>query len=134
MNIIGIGTDIVSIARIQRIWERFELAFARRILSSRELGELSRAKNKVGFLAKRYAAKEAVAKALGTGFQPKGIRLTEIVVCNDPLGKPFLCFEGNTKAEMEKKHVLESHLSLSDEQEFAVAFVILMGHLKKEPQ
>ena len=127
MNIIGIGTDIVSLARIQSIWDRFGVAFARRILSKSELEFLHKSKNPVGFLAKRYAAKEAVAKALGTGFRPYGILLTEISVSNDLLGRPYLNFNGNAGKEMARLAVKTSHLSLSDEREYALAFVILSG-------
>jgi holo-[acyl-carrier protein] synthase len=125
VNIIGIGTDLVSIARIKSIWERYGEAFARRILAKSELEDLANAKNPVGFLAKRYAAKEAVAKALGTGFQPQGFWLTDIAVSNDPLGRPFLVFSGEAKAELTRRQISECHLSLSDEREFALAFVIL---------
>jgi len=127
MNIIGIGTDIVSLARIQSIWNRFGIAFARRILGKSELEFLQKSKDPVGFLAKRYAAKEAVAKALGTGFRPGGILLTEISVNNDPLGRPYLSFNGNAEKEMLRLAVKTTHLSLSDEREYALAFVILSG-------
>jgi len=127
MNIVGIGTDIVSIARIKSIWLRYGNAFARRILAKSELEDLPNAKDPVGFLAKRYAAKEAVAKALGTGFQPQGFWLTEIAVNNDSLGRPHLVFTGRAALEMARREISESHLSLSDEREFALAFVILSG-------
>jgi holo-[acyl-carrier protein] synthase len=126
MKIVGIGTDIVSIERIERLWNEHGQNFARRILSVSELLDLEKSKNKIAFLAKRYAAKEALAKALGTGFQPNGLLLTEISVRNDELGRPYLEFLGQSKKETEKYHVTESHLSLSDEKEFAVAFVILL--------
>lgn len=122
----GIGTDIVSIARIKSIWDRFQAVFARKILTPNELKDLSKTNDAVAFLAKRYAAKEAVAKALGTGFR-QGILLTEIGVNNDELGRPHLEFFGNTQLEIERRQIVESHLSLSDEREFAVAFVILLG-------
>lgn len=127
MKIVGIGTDIVAIQRIQTIWEKYGLSFARRILSPTEYEYLPRAKNTIGFLAKRYAAKEAVAKALGTGFRPQGVLLTDISVGNDPLGRPFIDCKGGAKLEMNKKEVIDSHISLSDEKEYAVAFVILIG-------
>jgi len=125
MNIVGIGTDLVSIARIESIWVRFGLAFAKRILSKEEQNYLAKGRDPVPFLAKRYAAKEAVAKALGTGFRPQGILLTDITVNNDPLGKPYFTFSGEAKAAMQRLKVDGTHLSLSDEKEFALAFVIL---------
>lgn len=127
MNIVGIGTDIVSIARIQSIWDRFQQDFAKRILTPLELEELSKITNPVAFLAKRYAAKEAFAKALGTGFRPQGILLSEIGVSNDELGRPYLHYFGTAKSEQKRRGIQESHVSLSDEKEFAVAFVILLG-------
>ncbi len=127
MNIIGIGTDMVSMARIRSIWDRFGFLFARRILSKSELEFLQKSRNPVAFLAKRYAAKEAVAKALGTGFRPQGVLLTEIGVSNDALGRPYLSFSGNAQAEITRQAVKTSHLSLSDEREYALAFVILSG-------
>lgn len=127
MKIIGIGTDIVSIARIKSIWDKFGPAFARRILSQGELERLTLSKDPASFLAKRYAAKEAVAKALGTGFRPQGILLTEIGVNNDPLGRPFLEFSGVAARTMAELRVVDSHLTLSDEKEFALAFVVLVG-------
>ncbi len=127
MKIIGIGTDIVSITRIESIWDRFGVTFARRILTPTELLELPKISKPVHFLAKRFAAKEAFAKALGTGFRQGGIWLTEIGVVNDSLGKPEFIFRGNAASEVALRGITESHLSLSDEKEFAVAFVILIG-------
>ena len=125
MNIIGIGTDIVSISRIQSIWDRFGFAFPRRILSPVELKSWDTVTDPVSFLAKRYAAKEAVAKALGTGFRPEGVLLTDISVLNDALGRPYILFSGGAELEWQRQSGKESHLSLADEKEFAVAFVIL---------
>ncbi|HEV2523701.1 MAG TPA: holo-ACP synthase [Gammaproteobacteria bacterium] len=127
MKIVGIGTDIVSTSRIKTIWDRFGSAFARRILAKSELTRLELSRDPVSFLAKRYAAKEAVAKALGTGFRPEGILLTEISVNNNALGRPYLEFSGEAEREMARLRVVESHLTLSDEKEFAVAFVVLVG-------
>jgi holo-[acyl-carrier protein] synthase len=127
MKIVGIGTDIVAIARIKSIWDRFGMAFPRRILAESEFVFFQKSKDPVAFLAKRYAAKEAVAKALGTGFRPQGVLLTDIAVENDTLGRPHLTFLGGAKAEVARQEILESHLSLADEKEYAVAFVILMA-------
>lgn len=127
MKIIGIGTDLVAIARIRTIWEHYGQAFARRILTKEELEDLQTSRQMVPFLAKRYAAKEAVAKALGTGFRPGGSRLTEIGVRNNSLGCPYLLFSGETEKLIKEKGVLEGKISLSDEKEFALAFVVLVG-------
>lgn len=132
MSILGIGTDLVEVARIEAIWKRFGMNFARRILTQSEVEDLQQTKNPVSFLAKRFAAKEALAKALGTGFRPQGILLTEIGVKNDGLGRPHLEFSGNTQAEIERQGVLEAHLSLSDEREYALAFVVLERIMNQE--
>lgn len=124
---LGIGTDIVAISRIQRIWENFGQAFARRILSKKELEDFEKTPLPIPFLAKRYAAKEAVAKAVGTGFRPGGFWLTDIGVHNDSLGKPFLVFSEHMQMLLEKQGVTQSLISLSDEKEFALAFVVLVG-------
>lgn len=132
MNISGIGTDIVAIPRIQAIWERFGGSFAKRILTSEELEELKKSTAPVSFLAKRFAAKEALVKALGTGFR-EGILLTEIGVTKDRLGRPHLTFTGRTQTEIEARFIKASHLSLSDEKEYALAFVILVSGQKNTP-
>ena len=130
MNIIGIGTDMVSIERIESIWNRFGESFARRILTPSETKALKLTQTPISFLAKRYAVKEAVSKALGTGFRPDGLLLTEIGVINDELGRPHLELLGRTSSEAQRRGVVESHISLSDEREFALAFVILCGENK----
>lgn len=125
MSIIGIGTDIVSVTRIRVLWERFGPSFARRILTDQELISLEKTHDPIGFLAKRYAAKEAFVKALGTGFRARGISLTDIGVLNDELGKPYLVFSGNAALEVNRIGVRDTHVSLSDEKEFALAFIIM---------
>lgn len=123
----GIGTDIVAIARIAKLWERFGPAFAARILCDDELQGLNARTEPVRFLAKRFAAKEATAKALGTGFRD-GLSLRHIAVINDRLGKPMLRLDGRA-AELAKTFgVNDSHLSISDEADYAVAFVVLTRH------
>ncbi len=127
MKIVGIGSDLVSCARIRTLWERYGKALGRRILSPSEQDELFVAKDPVAFLAKRFAAKEAMAKALGTGFRPAGVSLTNISVHHDPMGRPYLVCTGGAAQVMQTQSILESHLSLSDEREFALAFVVLVG-------
>lgn len=126
MSIIGIGTDIVSIDRVARIIERHGEGFARKTLHTEELAIFKAHARPGPYLAKRFAAKESVAKALGTGIG-KHVHLQDIQTCNDKLGKPYLQFHGKTQQFMESMGVTESFISLSDEQEFAVAYVILTG-------
>jgi holo-[acyl-carrier protein] synthase len=125
--IVGIGSDIIKIQRIRDSFERLGERFAKRILSVEELVLFDNHSNPVAFLAKRFAAKEAAGKALGVGIG-QGVSWTEIIVINDELGAPSLKFMGHAKAWCDRKNVNTSHISLSDEQEFAVAFVVLESH------
>jgi len=127
MNIIGIGTDIVAIPRIRSIWERFGHSFAKRILMPSEQAEFLASSKPVAFLAKRFAAKEAFAKACGSGFRAGGIWLTDIGVSHNALGKPEMAFSEQAINMIKGLGVLQSHVTLSDEHDYAVAFVILMG-------
>ncbi len=122
--IFGIGTDIVRVARMQQDIDRFGERFAERILTSDELREYRQNANKAGFLARRFAAKEAAAKALGTGFS-QGVLIRDIEVTHDPQGKPMLSFSGGARQFMQEKGIVVSHISLADEQDHAVAFVTL---------
>ncbi|HER19489.1 MAG TPA: holo-ACP synthase [Chromatiales bacterium] len=120
----GIGTDIVAIARMQRLWERYGEALAARMLAADERERLAGRSDPARFLAKRFAAKEAAAKALGTGFRD-GLALRHIAVGNDALGKPELRLDGRAAELAERLGVRGCHLSLSDEADYAVAFVIM---------
>jgi holo-[acyl-carrier protein] synthase len=122
--IFGIGTDIVRVARMQRDIERFGEKFAERILTESELVEYRQTAQRAHFLAKRFAAKEAAAKALGTGFA-HGIQLRQIAVTHDANGKPLLEFSGAALAFIERHGIRVGHLSLADEADHAVAFVAL---------
>jgi len=124
MPIVGIGTDIVSIPRIRQAHGRHPERFAKRILSPVEWAEFSAHFDPPIFLAKRFAAKEAAAKALGTGMR-HGVCFTDISVIHSLLGQPQLQCSGSTQAFLDNLGVREAHLSLSDEVEFAVAFVVL---------
>lgn len=123
--IYGIGTDIVEIARIRAGWERHGERFLRRLLAPSEYADFAAARQPACFLAKRFAAKEAMVKALGTGFRD-GIRLTDIGVVHDAAGRPGLACTGRTFGVMQGLGIGISHLSLADERDYAVAFVILL--------
>lgn len=123
--IAGIGTDLVHIPRMQALLDRHGDRIARRILSDSEFAEFAHASSQAAFLAKRFAAKEAAAKALGTGFRD-GLSLQHIVVSRDPLGKPELSFTGQGLLLKEKLNISRALLSLSDERDYATAYVILM--------
>jgi holo-[acyl-carrier protein] synthase len=120
----GIGTDIVAIARMTRLWDKYAEAFAARILADDEFAVMQHHADPARFLAKRFAAKEAAAKALGTGFRD-GLSLRHIVVMNDALGKPILRLDGRAAEFAEAFGVRASHVSISDEAAYAVAFVVM---------
>jgi len=120
----GIGTDIVAIARMTRLWDKYSEAFAARILADDERQAMQHHADPARFLAKRFAAKEAAAKALGTGFRD-GLSLRNIVVMNDALGKPVLRLDGRAAELAEDFGVRASHVSISDEAAYAVAFVVM---------
>jgi holo-[acyl-carrier protein] synthase len=122
----GIGTDIVSVSRIEAAIKRHGQAFAMRILSNREYDEYSAQAHPARFLAKRFAAKEALAKATGQGLRHP-VTLHHITVDHDDLGRPVFVFSEELSGFMQKRGVVRHHLSISDEQEHAVAFVILEG-------
>lgn len=121
--IYGIGTDIAAVARLRGVWERHGKKALEKVLAPSEFDDFSRASDKGRFLAKRFAAKEAFAKALGTGVRPPAI-LPAIAVGHDELGKPNLICYGQL-SEMLKNLGLIAHLSISDEADYAIAYVIL---------
>ncbi len=122
--IFGIGTDIVRIPRMADNLARYGERFAARILTQVEMATFIDSAQQASFLAKRFAAKEAAAKALGTGFRD-GLNLHDIGVDNDALGKPILVFSQQAQQILQKQGVGNSHLSLSDENEYAIAYVVL---------
>jgi holo-[acyl-carrier protein] synthase len=125
MQIYGIGTDIVQCERINKLWTEHGMSFAQRILSDYELAAFAEQKtNQVGFLAKRFAAKEAVAKALGTGFRD-AVFITQVGIETDVKGKPIVKFYGKTKDYIATQNITDIHISISDESEYVVAFVII---------
>lgn len=128
-RIYGIGTDIVNVARMERSLDRFGRRFAQRILAPAELAAFDSSVMPAQFLAKRFAVKEATAKAFGTGFRD-GLRLQDIAVDHDPNGRPVLVCTGQAQRLLAARAVAASHVSIADEREFAVAFVILTqsGH------
>jgi holo-[acyl-carrier protein] synthase len=122
--ILGIGTDLVVIARMADLLARYGDRFAARVLMPEERAALGRAGNPAAFLAKRFAAKESLAKALGTGFRSP-VLLTYMRVEGDPLGRPYFRFAPELEAWLKTRGVARVHLSLSDERGHALAFVIV---------
>ncbi len=122
--IFGIGTDLVHIPRMQALLDKHDDKIALRILSDAEFADFKQAANQAAFLAKRFAAKEATAKAFGTGFRD-GLSLQHINVINNKDGKPELTFCQRGQNLMEQYNIGRSMLSLSDENDYAIAFVTL---------
>jgi holo-[acyl-carrier protein] synthase len=122
--IFGVGTDVVEIGRIQGALERFGERFARRILCEPELNRFLRHRLPANYLAKRFAAKEAFTKALGTGIHAPA-NWHGVWVANLPSGKPELQFTPALKQLLHEKGVTHSHVSLSDEKGVAFATVVL---------
>ena len=123
--IYGIGTDLVRVARLEGVVLRRGEAFARRILADDEYREYTTTTMPARFLAKRFAAKEAAAKALGTGIRD-GLRLAHIEVTHDGLGRPGLRFHARAAELVESFGIVEAHLSIADEADLAMAFVTLV--------
>lgn len=124
--ILGIGTDIVTVARIEAALARHGVAFAERILSAQEFVEYATQTHPARFLSKRFAAKEALAKATGHGLR-QPVSLQRITVSHDELGKPMFLFHEELAAYLQQQGVTRHHLSISDERDIAVGFVILEG-------
>ena len=125
MSIFGIGTDIVSVDRIKNSLKNKN--FINRIFNEKEIFKCKKINNSINCFAKRYAAKEAFSKALGTGIS-NGINFNEIVVLNKKSGKPYISIIGQTKKILNKKFKRKKSiisLSLSDEKKYAVAFVTI---------
>ena len=121
--IYGIGTDIVTISRIERLYKKYGITFAERMLSRIELLEFTDASDQVNFLAKRFAAKEAFGKAVGTGLRVP-VTLRQIGVGHDALGKPEFICEPELQQWLNKKRIQEVHLSFSVEKGQVIAFAI----------
>jgi holo-[acyl-carrier protein] synthase len=122
--ILGVGVDLVSIPRIAQILRRHGERFARRILSSDEWPAYLAAARPERLLAKRFAAKEALAKALGTGLRPPMV-FHAASVRHGPLGEPSLAVHGALARLLAERGIARLHLSLSDEQEATIALVVL---------
>jgi holo-[acyl-carrier protein] synthase len=127
--IVGIGSDLCNIARIEKSLERFGERFLNRVFTEAERAKAaSRPHTRAGTLAKRFAAKEAFSKAVGTGFK-RGVFMKDIGVVNAPSGAPTLQLTGGARATLDALapagHVIDVHLTMTDDYPWAQAFVIL---------
>ena len=121
----GVGTDIAAVSRLAALYDKHGERATEKLLAPAEFEAFDRASDKGRFLAKRFAAKEALVKALGTGFR-FGVGPRDIGVRHDPLGRPYLVFSAVAQGLLDARGVAESHLSLADEEDLAVAFVTLL--------
>ena len=125
MNIFGIGTDIIQVDRIKKNLKK--KGFINRIFSKKEIAKCKKISNSSNCFAKRFAAKEAFSKALGTGIS-RGINFNEILILNKKSGKPYISLIGQTKkifSSKVKNKKTKIALSISDEKKYAVAFVTI---------
>ncbi len=125
MEILGNGVDIIQNSRIKKLIRNKK--FILRVFSKNEINESKKTKNKANFFAKRFAAKEAFVKSIGLGFR-KGINLKDIYVHKDKLGKPNIVLNSKVKKVLSKKfssNRFKIFLSLSDEKDYSIAYVIL---------
>jgi holo-[acyl-carrier protein] synthase len=124
--ITGIGTDLVDIVRVQRVLDRYGERFVNRILTPEERERFARTKAKANHLAKRFAAKEAFSKAIGSGIRSP-FRWHSITVARDSKGKPTLKPDMRMAEYLAKNGVTHFHVSLTDDAQVAMAFVVLEG-------
>ena len=134
--IVGIGSDLCNIERIEKSLERWGDKFLRRVFTEVEQAKAaSRPHTRAGTLAKRFAAKEAYSKAVGTGFR-RGVYMKDIGVANLPSGAPTLALGGGAKERLDalapEGHAIDIHLTMTDDHPWAQAFVILTAR-KLEP-
>tara|TARA_Y200000002_G_scaffold347423_1_gene322627 strand:- start:236 stop:622 length:387 start_codon:yes stop_codon:yes gene_type:complete len=127
MKILGIGVDIIQNKRIKNLIKNNK--FIIRTYSSRELKLSKQTNNKVAFFSKRFAAKEAFSKALGTGFR-SGLEFKDVEIVNNVLGKPKYVKSKKITKIIQKKFKIKnfnSFLSISDEKDYSIAFTIIQS-------
>ena len=125
MNTLGIGVDIIENRRVKK--SILNKKFVSRIFSNSEINDSKKSVNKAGFFSKRFAAKEAFSKALGTGFR-NGLNFNDISILNDRYGKPYIKMNKKLNKILKKKFnvgKVNTYLSLSDEKKHSIAFVVL---------
>jgi holo-[acyl-carrier protein] synthase len=122
--IYGIGTDIVNIERVEHILSKNKEGFVRRVLSEYEREVFANKDDSASYCAKRFAAKEAFTKALGVGIG-KIVSFQDLSIHNDENGKPYFITTEKIKLYLSERNIVNAHLSLSDEEKCAIAFVVL---------
>jgi holo-[acyl-carrier protein] synthase len=127
--IYGVGTDIVNIDRIQKIILKNREGFIKRVLTEHEQALFANKADSAAFCAKRFAAKEAFSKALGTGIG-RVVSFQDLTVRNNDNGKPHFIPSEKLRLYLLEKGVKQAHLSISDENQYALAFVVLEANDK----
>ena len=122
-GIFGVGTDLASVVRVAEALARHGDGFAARILCAAEMDEYRERRNKAAFLAKRFAAKEAIAKALGTGIGAE-LGFCDMRIVHEAAGRPGVVFHGAGEATCRRLGIGRVHLSISDEHRYATAFAV----------
>ena len=124
MNIFGIGIDIVDIDRIKNIYSKYGIKFAKKILNKDEIEFFDKSNDKVSFLAKRFAAKEAIGKAFGIGIL-NGYLLKSISIRNDEFGKPIAILNEIKKFQSYNNKII--HITIADEKRYAIANALILN-------
>lgn len=124
--IIGIGTDIIQIERIEKVFAKYGNTFKNKILSGKEIEKLDSMPlhKHASFLAKRFAAKEAISKAFGTGISDK-LAFKDIIILNNEAGKPYVEIEKNKTNYLSSLDNIKIDLSLADDYPVAIAFSVI---------
>jgi holo-[acyl-carrier protein] synthase len=122
--VIGIGTDLMEIARVQQSIDRFGERFLRRVFTGGEIAYCQRKRNAAESFAARFAAKEAAAKALGTGIS-QGVSWLELEVTREPSGRPGLALSGRAAERAAQMGVARTSLSLTHSRDVAMAIVLM---------
>ena len=129
MKTIGIGVDIVDNKRIQKLLKNTN--FIKRIFGKNEVLNSRKKKDKISYFSKRFAAKESLSKALGTGFR-NGLNFKDIQILNDQFGKPYFLLGKKVKTSIYKKKKVKKFnlfLSISDEKEYSIAFTVIQTNI-----
>lgn len=132
MNVVGIGTDIVECLRIAQMIERHGELFIQRVYTPQEIRYCQSRKQATQHFAGRWAAKEAILKALGTGWR-KGISWRDIEVRNDPAGRPVVGMRGGARDVVEQLGIGEMLISISHCRSHAVAYALALGRPQAAP-
>ena len=131
MKILGVGVDIVENSRIKKLLKNSR--FIKRIFTTSEILQTKKINNKVSYYSKRYAAKEAFSKSIGTGFRD-GLNFNDVSIINNNLGKPSFIINNKIKQLIKKKFNTSRFnffLSISDEKKYSIAYVVLQKNGKK---